>query len=117
MKFEQSGINTIAKDLGRIEEVMAKYQLVRDEHWDYQRITFDRKFIIEDVIYYLRIPGEAFEGDVGSKQAKVQLHEPLLGRHYYPHGVYYGNEEVFPEDLVVKCQVILMHLSESLTAA
>jgi hypothetical protein len=32
---------------------------------------------------------------------------PLLGKHYYPHGVEYGEGENFPESLVNQCKKIL----------
>jgi hypothetical protein len=32
---------------------------------------------------------------------------PLLGKHYYPHGVEYGEGENFPTSLVNQCKKIL----------
>lgn len=81
--------------------------MVRAGQWDYERVTYDHKFVIQEGTYYLRIPGYAIEGDVGSGKALIQLMTPLLGKHYYPHGVEYGEDEVFPASLVKQCNQIL----------
>ncbi len=114
MKFEQTGIEGMIIDLKRLEEVMDSYYLTRDEHWDYQRITFDRKFVVENVTYYLRLRGTCHTGDIGGSRAEIKLLIPLLGRHYYPHGIAYGDEEIFPKLLIDKCHEILKQLSSSL---
>jgi len=33
--------------------------------------------------------------------------KPVLGKYYYPHGVEYGDDEVYPAHLVKKCEEIL----------
>ncbi len=114
MKFENTGIDEIVMDLKRLEEIMDCYYLTRGEHWDYERITFDRKFIVDDVTYYLRLRATCQTGDIGSSRAEVKLLVPLLGRHYYPHGITYGDEEVFPAPLIEKCQKIVDQLADSL---
>lgn len=81
--------------------------MVRAGQWDYERVTYDHKFVIQEGTYYLRISGYALEGDVGSGKALIQLMNPLLGKHYYPHGVEYGEDEVFPAQLVKQCNQIL----------
>lgn len=107
MKFENSGIESFKIDLNRLDEVMSKHRMVRAGQWDYERVTYDHKFVIQDGTYYLRIPGYAIEGDVGSGKALVQLMAPLLGKHYYPHGVEYGEDEVFPASLVKQCNQMI----------
>ncbi|MEH7014665.1 hypothetical protein V7087_28300, partial [Neobacillus niacini] len=49
----------------------------------------------------------AVEGDVDTNKAVIQLMTPLLGKHYYPHGVEYGEGENFPTSLVNQCKKIL----------
>lgn len=82
--------------------------------WDYERATYDHKFQIKEGTYYLRIPGYAVEGDVGSRKAVIQLMTPLLGKHYYPHGVEYGDDEVFPNHLVKQCKQMLDNIKKDL---
>ncbi|RWR08220.1 YugN family protein [Siminovitchia fortis] len=107
MKFENIGLESFKIDLNRLDEVMSKNRMVRAGQWDYERVTYDHKFVIQEGTYYLRIPGYAIEGDVGSGKALIQLMTPLLGKHYYPHGVEYGEDEVFPASLVKQCSQML----------
>lgn len=110
MKFEKLGFEDIKADLRRLDDVMADFGLVREEQWDYERVSYDRKFELKEGVFYLRILGYAVEGDVGANKAVMQLLTPLLGKHYYPHGVEYGEGEVFPKSLVSQCEKILAEL-------
>lgn len=107
MKFENTGYEKLKANLTRLDNVMRKQGLIRGGHWDYERVTYDKKFEVTEGVYYLRIRGYATEGDVGSKKAKINLMTPLLGKYYYPHGVEYGENEVFPPALVNQCKTIL----------
>ncbi|OCA85570.1 hypothetical protein A8F94_11835 [Bacillus sp. FJAT-27225] len=116
MKFENTGIENLKADLNRLDEIMLEHGLVREGQWDYERVTYDKKFQIKDDIYYLRLRGYAVEGDVGSHQAVIQLLHPLLGKHYYPHGVEYGEGENFPASLVNQCKNLLDQVKEEIEA-
>ena len=110
MKFENKEYESVKADLNRLDDTMNEYGFVREGQWDYERVTYDRKFELNEFVYYLRIMGVAVEGDVGAHKAIIQLKTPLLGKHYYPHGVEYGNKENFPESLVTQCEKILNEL-------
>lgn len=107
MKFENSGLENRKADLSRIDEVMQEHGFVRGGHWDYERVTYDRKFELKDGVFYLRVRGYSVKGDVDTKNAIIQLLTPLLGKYYYPHGVEYGEKEHFPQSLKNQCQTIL----------
>ncbi|MFD2443390.1 YugN family protein [Bacillus sp. CGMCC 1.16607] len=107
MKFENTGIEKIKADVNRLDEVMLDFGLVREGQWDYERVTYDRKFELKEGVYYLRVFGHSVEGDVDTNKAVIQLMTPLLGKHYYPHGVEYGEGENFPKSLVSQCEKIL----------
>lgn len=107
MEFKNSGIETLKADLNRLDETMLEHGLVREGQWDYERVTYDRKFEIKEGTYYLRVQGHVHEGDVGADKATIQLMTPLLGKHYYPHGVEYGEGEHFPKALVAQCEKLL----------
>lgn len=107
MKFENIGFEKMKADLSRVDDVMREHGLIRGGHWDYERVTFDKKFELKEGVYYLRIRGYSVEGDVDTKKAIIQLMTPLLGKYYYPHGVEYGEDEHFPAALVNQCQRIL----------
>ncbi|WP_019152919.1 YugN family protein [Robertmurraya massiliosenegalensis] len=110
MKFENLGFDKVKADLKRLDDVMENYGLIRAEQWDYERVSYDRKFELKEGVFYLRILGYTVEGDVGANRAVLQLLTPLLGKHYYPHGVEYGEGEDFPSSLVSQCEKILTEL-------
>jgi hypothetical protein len=107
MKFENTGLENKKADLTRLDEVMLSHGLVREGQWDYERVTYDRKFELKEGVFYLRVFGYAAEGDVGAHRATIQLMTPLLGKHYYPHGIEYGEGESFPKSLVSQCEKTL----------
>lgn len=114
MKFENKGFTGLKAELNRLDDCMLEYGLVREGQWDYERVTYDRKFELKEGIFYLRIQGYAVEGDVGAGKALIQLMTPLLGKYYYPHGVEYGEGESFPKSLVVQCEKILTELKSEI---
>lgn len=107
MKFENTGLEGMQIDLNQLTHIMEQHGMVLAGQWDYQRVTYDRKFELKEGIYYLRIFGFAAKGDVGAEDALIELMAPLLGKHYYPHGVEYGDNEYFPESLVQTCEKLL----------
>jgi YugN-like protein len=114
VKFENTGIETVKTDLNLLDDLMLQNSLVRAGQWDYERVTYDRKFEIAEGTFYLRIMGYATDGDVGSNSATIQLLTPILGKHYYPHGVEYGSSETFPSALVNECEKILASLKSQI---
>ena len=107
MQFNNTGLDGLTADLNRLDEVMEELGLVRADQWDYERVSYDRKFDLKEGIFYLRVQGFAVEGDVGAHRATIKILTPILGKHYYPHGVEYGEDEVFPESLVKQCEALL----------
>ncbi len=114
MYIEDTNIENIVADLAVISEVMAKHDLVLAGQWDYERVTYDKKYVIKEGTYYLRVFGYTVDGDVGTKHADIILKKPVIGKHYYPHGVEYGEDEVFPESLVNDCIATLKAVNEEL---
>ncbi|RXK18872.1 YugN family protein [Macrococcus sp. DPC7161] len=104
MLFENTGIETIQADQSVIQHVMNKHGIILGGHWDYERVTYDLKYNLKEGIYYLRFPGYAISGDVGAKDAVLQMMDPYVGKHYYPTGVEYGDDEIYPEKMVAHCK-------------
>ena len=105
MYVENTGIKGLVADLKVMEEIMLKNNLGLDGQWDYERVTFDKKYVIREGTYYLRIFGELVEGDIDGRKATVRLKQPVLGKYYYPFGVEYGETEDFPASLVKDCEL------------
>ena len=45
MYIENTGIENIVADLSVLDEIMLKHDLVRAGQWDYERATFDKKYV------------------------------------------------------------------------
>lgn len=109
MKIEGKGIEGAIVDLNKLDYLMEKAGFVRGGQWDYERVTYDYKLptSTKGQTYYLRIQGYALEGDVDKGTAVIKLMTPLLGKHYYPHGVEYGDGEDFPSSVVDRSNKLL----------
>lgn len=113
MYFENSELESLTVDQHTLTTVMGKFGLECHGGWDYDRMTFDRKFDVKEGRYYLRVFCSATHGDVGANSATLSLHKPVIGKYYYPHGVEY-TDEVFPIHLVKDCETILTKVRKEL---
>lgn len=114
MKLEKFGLEGLKVELAHLDDVLEDIGFVRAAQWDYERVTYDRKFEHKGDVFYLRIQGYAVEGDVGAHKAVIKLLTPLLGKHYYPHGVEYGEGENFPKAIVEASEKHLKRAKEEL---
>jgi hypothetical protein len=114
MYFENTGIEGVAADLQLLDDIMNKHGLIRAEQWDYERVSYDKKIVIKEGTYYLRVFGYTTDGDVGARDAVINLKKPVIGKHYYPHGVEYGEDENFPDYLLENCTQTLLAVKEDL---
>ncbi len=87
--------------------------LVHAGQWDYERVMFDYKIVNQGNTYYLRVPAYAIKGEIPKEDTIVKLMTPILGKHYYPHGVEYEGEE-FPQQIIDKCNKKLELLKANL---
>ncbi|MGM9986634.1 MAG: YugN family protein [Bacillaceae bacterium] len=116
MKFEQFNIQGKEMDLSILDHFMEDIGFVRAGQWDYERVTYDYKFEILKDVYYLRVQGYAIKGDVDTKHAVIKLLTPILGKHYYPHGVEYGPDEKFPKQVLSQSETLLKKVETQLQA-
>ncbi len=114
MYFENTQLEEVQVDQEVLTTVMGKFGLECHGAWDYDRMTFDRKFDVREGRFYLRVFCSALNGDVGAHNATLSLHKPVIGKYYYPHGVEY-TDEVFPAHLVKECDGILANVRKELT--
>ncbi|ARI77599.1 YugN family protein [Halobacillus mangrovi] len=104
MKLEGTGIEGLMVDFRPLTDLMESNGFILGGSWDYERVTYDYKLNApeKNITYYIRIQGYAVEGDVDKGDAVIRLLPPLLGRHYYPHGVEYGEQEGFSSGIIEK---------------
>lgn len=116
VEIENTGIEDTLIDVQPLNHLMGTNGFIKGEHWDYERITYDYKIGSHEkgVSYYVRIQGYAVEGDIDRGDAVVKLLTPLLGKHYYPHGVEYGEEENFPKNLVDRAFDLVTKANEAI---
>ncbi|WP_342600537.1 YugN family protein [Psychrobacillus sp. FSL H8-0483] len=116
MYFENTGIENTVIDLNLLDDLMEKQGLIRAGQWDYERVTYDKKYEIKEGTFYLRVFGFTKDGDVGAHEANITLLKPVIGKHYFPHGVEYGENEVFPNHLLKSCEQTLSAVKADLNA-
>ncbi len=116
MNLEDMGIGNAVLDIKPLDHLMGEHAFIRAGQWDYERVTYDYRIDSQEknVTYYIRIFGEAIEGDVDSRNAVIKLKTPVLGKHYYPHGIEYGEEENFPENLIERANNLLKDLQKDI---
>lgn len=116
MRFEETGLEGKVIDLNTLDRLAKSQGLVLAGQWDYDRVTYDRKFenLDSGEVFYFRLQGYAVEGDVDKRTAVIKLLPPLLGKHYYPHGVEYGEGEKFPNNVVNQSKRIIEELKGSI---
>lgn len=116
MRIENTGIDDLVVDVRPLNKITGQHAFILGESWDYERVTYDYRIDSNEknITYYIRVQGYAISGDVDSRNAVVKLLTPLLGKHYYPHGVEYGEEENFPESMVERAQTLLTGLANEL---
>lgn len=116
MQIENTGIDGVVIDIKPLDHLTGTNAFIRAGQWDYERVTYDYRIDSDEknITYYVRVQGYAIEGDVDSKDAVIKLLTPLLGKHYYPHGVEYGEEENFPKEIVERAKTLLSKLAQDI---
>ncbi|MFD1018049.1 YugN family protein [Thalassobacillus hwangdonensis] len=116
MRLEGTGIEELIVEQKPLDHILNKNGFIRGGQWDYERVTYDYKIGSHEknITYYIRIQGFVIEGDVDRGNGVFQLMTPLLGRHYYPHGVEYGEEEGFSPDLINRAKSLIANAQETL---
>ncbi|GGJ86909.1 hypothetical protein GCM10007063_06800 [Lentibacillus kapialis] len=116
MRLDNTGIEEAIVDIKPLDRLMGNHAFIRGGQWDYERVTYDYKIGSKEknITYYIRIQGYAVEGDVDLGNAVIQLKTPLLGKYYYPHGVEYGEDENFPENLVDRAVSLVSKVKEDI---
>lgn len=114
MELENTGIEGTIIDVKPLSYLMGNHAFIKGEQWDYERVTYDYKMASpeKNITYYIRIQGYAIEGDIDRGDAVVKLLTPLLGKHYYPHGIEYGEEEGFSANLIERVTSIVKRAAE-----
>ncbi|MDQ0206476.1 YugN family protein [Alkalicoccobacillus murimartini] len=113
MKFDETGFEGQEVKFSHMRHAAEASGFVLAEQWDYERATFDYKIVNQGDTYYLRVPTYSIKGDIPKNDTICRVMTPMLGKHYYPHGVEYAGES-FPESVITKSQSKLDLLKHTL---
>ncbi|WP_163530362.1 YugN family protein [Halobacillus ihumii] len=118
MRLEGTGIDGLVIDIKRLTMIMESNGFILGGSWDYERVSYDYRIDSpeKNKTYYIRIQGYALEGDVDKGNAVIHLLTPLLGKHHYPHGVEYGEQEGFSSSIIDKANNLIKKLQEHVAA-
>jgi hypothetical protein len=88
MVIKETGIGGKEGFLSDLDHIMSELGFVRWA-WDYNHATYDCKFEDKGSSYFLRIQANAVAGKLEDPHALLQLEEPYMGKHLFPHGLDY----------------------------
>ena len=116
MKIQDTRIEDAIIDLKPLDHLMKSNGFIRAGQWDYERVTYDYKVGTpeKNITYYVRIQGYAIEGDVDRGDAVIKLLTPLVGKHYYPHGVEYGDQENIPQNIIDRAKELFANIKKDI---
>lgn len=115
MKLENTGIEGTIIDIKPLSLLMGNNAFIKGEGWDYERVTYDYKIDSpeKNITYYIRIQAHAIEGNIDTGNAVVKLLTPIIGKHYYPHGIEYGPEN-FTEAFIERATSLVLGVQEDI---
>ncbi|WP_124728010.1 YugN family protein [Staphylospora marina] len=88
MIFTDVKTKGIRKEFGELERIMTKKLGFVRWSWDFGKVTYDLKYTLDGVDYYLRLSGRVVnEKRLENKKALVELDHPRFARHFFPHGL------------------------------
>ncbi|GAA4710098.1 YugN family protein [Brevibacillus fulvus] len=82
--------------------------------WDYNHATYDLKLEDKGSVYYLRIQANVVEGKIEDPHTLLELEEPYMGKHLFPHGLDYDSP--VPDNVLQTAKRKLQLLNEKLAA-
>lgn len=113
MKFTETGLDEHEVKFSIAHHAAESLGFVHADQWDYERAMFDYKMVHHEGTFYLRVPVYSVKGDIPAATTMVQIMPPILGKHYYPHGVEYEGE-TFPQAIIDKCEKKLSLLAKTI---
>lgn len=113
MKFTETGLEENQLKFSIVHYAAESIGFVHADQWDYERAMFDYKMVHHEGTFYLRVPVYSVKGDIPTPSTIVEIMSPIVGKHYYPHGVEYEGE-TFPQAIIDKCESKLSLLAKAI---
>lgn len=112
MIFTTTKIQGITKQFDELEKLMKSMDFVRWT-WDYEKVVYDKKYIMGENTYYLRVRGDVInDKSLENPKAVLELQQPVFAEHFFPHGL---DETVdVPDAFTEEVAQTLHHLENAL---
>lgn len=113
MFFQDAKTKGLKKEFKEMEQLMKKLGFTRWA-WDYKKVTYDYKYTVDGVDYYLRLPCRVVNNkQLENPKAIVETDIPVFARHFFPHGL--DNEATVPEAIELDVSKKISELEKNLS--
>jgi hypothetical protein len=114
MLFADAKTKGFKKEFKEIESLMKHLGFTRWA-WDYKKVTYDYKYTVEGVDYYLRLLCRVVnDKQLEHPKAIVETDLPVFARHFFPHGL--DNDAQVPDAIQTEVQEKINELEKNLSA-
>ncbi|SDY28259.1 YugN family protein [Thermoactinomyces sp. DSM 45892] len=115
MFFHDSKTKGVQKDFKDLEAIMSGLGFFRGA-WDYTKATYDIKYTVDEVDYYLRLRAVVVnKKQLENPKARLELDIPYFVRHFFPHGMDENSE--IPAELTEEVNQKVAELEHALASA
>jgi hypothetical protein len=114
MIYKDAKTRGFKKEFREIEQLMKQLGYTRWA-WDYKKVTYDYKFTVDGVDYYLRLLCRVVnDKQLENPKAIVETDIPVLARHLFPHGL--DNDTEVPEAIQLEVSEKISELELKLSS-
>lgn len=114
MIFQETKTKGIQKEFGQLEKLMKQLEFIRWT-WDYEKVTYEIKYTVNGVDYYLRLPGTVINNHMlEHPKALIELEHPTFVRHFFPHGL--DSDAEVPDELKAQVEAKLAEVEKTLAS-
>jgi hypothetical protein len=113
MVFTKTKIEGIQKEFKELETIMKDLHFLRWT-WDYEKVVYDKKYMVGDNTYFLRLRADVVNDiPLEDPKALLELQQPVFAEHFFPHGL--DNTVKVPEGLLEEIESILSEIATKLS--
>lgn len=112
MIYKTTSIQGTEKRFHELENIMKLLGFDRWT-WDYEKVVYDKKYVIGEHTYYLRVQGNVInDKPLENPKALLQMKDPVFAEHFFPHGL--DNEVEVPNELSDEINAVLAKVEKAL---
>lgn len=112
MIFTNTKTQGITKKFKDLEQLMKSMDFVRWT-WDYEKVVYDKKYVLGENTYYLRLQGNVInDKSLENPETLLELQQPVFAEHFFPHGL--DESADIPEALTAEINHTIEKLEDTL---